>query len=198
MRIGSGQTTKLLQKRDTKGFKDLIAEFVSDKENYPDSLKSPINAFRAGAILEEVMYKYLPDEYLPQIRVKSKIYDVMTSTLDFAVIENRKVIKFKEMKSINFEDFLKLNSSKSKIEYVKQKYRSYYNQVQQQLFVTDLSEAILMFIPVYDSSNDTENWNRIIEPFEIIEVNIQKDDRVQLLIEERAIFFQSLKNYICQ
>jgi len=198
MRIGSGQTTKLLQKTTSKGFRDLIAEFVKGETEYPDAMKSPIDSFRAGAILEEVMYKYMPDEYLPQIRIISRVYDVMTSTLDFAVPQGNWVSRFTEMKSINFEDFLKLNAEKNKLDYIKTKYKNYYNQVQQQLFVTDLPEGTLMFIPVYDAKDDESNRNRVIYDYEIIQIPITPDARIQSLIEERAKFFQSLKNFLCQ
>lgn len=196
MRIGSGDTAKLLQGKSTKGFRELLSNFILDEPRHYNSLNSPIHAFRAGAILEEVMYKYLPSDYLPQVRVQSEEFDVLTSTLDFAKLDQGQVVHFIEMKAINFDDFIALNASNNKLSFIRKKYKNYYNQTQEQLLVTNLDSCTLRFVIVYDAENDLENWNRDIKENEILDITIKRDNKVIKIIKERARFFQYIKNYL--
>lgn len=195
MRLGSGDTTNLLQGVNTKGFRKLLSEFIIDEPAYRNALNSPIHALRTGAILEEVMYKFLPDVYMTQVRAVNKDYDVLTSTLDFAIIEKGEVKEFIEMKSINFDDFISLHASVNRLQYVKKNYKNYYNQTQQQLLVTGLEYCTLLFLIVYDENNDFENWNREIKESEIIRITITRDINVINRIINRVKIFQQIKNY---
>lgn len=196
MRIGSGDTAKLLQGKETKGFRELLSNFILDEPKRYNALNSPIHAFRAGAILEEVMYKYLPDDYLPQVRVQSEEFDVLTSTLDFAKLDQGQVVHFIEMKAINFDDFIALNACTDKLSFIKKKYKNYYNQTQEQLFVSKLKSCTLRFVIVYNAENDLENWNREIKENEMLDITITRDNKIIKKIKERAQFFQTIKNYL--
>lgn len=196
MRIGSGDTAKLLRGKNTKGFRELLTNFILDKPRHNNALNSPIHAFRAGAILEEVMYRYMPEEYLSQVRVQSEEFDVLTSTLDFAKLDQGKVVHFIEMKAINFDDFIALNACADKLSFIKKKYKSYYNQTQEQLFVSKLRSCTLRFVIVYDAENDLENWNREFKENEMLDITITRDNKVIKKIKERAQFFQTIKNYL--
>ncbi len=196
MRLGSGNTTALLQGKNTGGFKKLLIDFIADEPQNRNALNSTIHALRTGAILEEVMYKYLPDTYMSQVRVQSEELDVLTSTLDFAILDKGKVMYFIEMKTVNFNSFLEISESTDRLEYIKKKYKNYYNQVQQQMLVTGLKLCTLMFVVVYDENNDSENWNREIKKNEIIEIKVPFDENVSNKIKERAIIFQQIKDYL--
>lgn len=199
MRIGSGDTKKLLQNPSSKGFKDLLIEFIKDEPQHRNALNSPIHALRTGAILEEAMYLQLPDMYLFQVRVVSKEFDVLTCTLDFAIMDKGKVKAFLEMKTLNFDSFLNLNASPDKLAYIKKYFKSYYNQVQQQMLITELKQCTLRFVVVYDENNDVENRTRIFEKRDIIDVIIPFDAVVAEKIKQRVFLFQQLKDLIiCQ
>lgn len=197
MRIGSGNVKDLLQDVNTKGFKKLLIDFIQDEPQNRNALNSPITQFRTGAILEEVMYKYMPDIYMAQVRVKSKEYDIMTCTLDFALLEKGEVTYFVEMKTLNFDSFITLYSTANKLDYVKKHYKSYYNQVQEQMLVTGLKTCTIMFVVVL-SDNDNENWNRVFKKEDIVNVVVPFDEKVGNKIIERIKFFQQIKDFLCQ
>lgn len=197
MRIGSGNVKDLLQDVNTKGFKKLLIDFIQDEPQNRNALNSPITQFRTGAILEEVMYKYMPDIYMAQVRVQSKEYDIMTCTLDFALLEKGEVTYFVEMKTLNFDSFITLYSTANKLDYVKKHYKSYYNQVQEQMLVTGLKTCTIMFVVVL-SDNDNENWNRVFNKEDIVNVVVPFDEKVGNKIIERIKFFQQIKDFLCQ
>ena len=198
MRIGSGNTKDLLQDVKTKGFKNLLISFIKDEPEHRNALNSTTPQFRTGAILEEVMYKKMPDCYLPQVRVQSKDFDSLTCTLDFAIMEKGSVLYFVEMKSLNFDSFIALYSAENKLDFVKKHYKSYYNQVQEQMLVTGLKTCTLMFVVVYDENNDAANWNRTFGKDEIINIAVPFDKEVGDKIIERVGFFQLIKDFLCQ
>lgn len=197
MRIGSGHVKDLLQGVETKGFKDLLVKFIKDEPENRNALNSPIQQFRTGAILEEVMYKSMPDSYMAQVRMQSKDYDIMTCTLDFALLDKGKVTYFVEMKTLNFDSFISLYSTANKLDYVRKYYKSYYNQVQEQMLVTGLKSCTIMFVVVL-SDDDNENWNRVFNKEDIVNVVIPFDQKVGDKIIERIKFFQQIKDYLCQ
>ncbi len=197
MRIGSGHVKDLLQGVETKGFKDLLVKFIKDERENRNALNSPIQQFRTGAILEEVMYKSMPDSYMAQVRMQSKDYNIMTCTLDFALLDKGKVTYFVEMKTLNFDSFISLYSTDNKLDYVRKYYKSYYNQVQEQMLVTGLKSCTIMFVVVL-SDDDNENWNRVFNKEDIVNVVIPFDQKVGDKIIERIKFFQQIKDYLCQ
>lgn len=199
MYIGSGDVTALLSGKNTKTHQNLLRRFVSDEIPHYNSEASPIDALRTGAILEKRFYQTLDDTYLPQKRVDSKYFDVCKSSLDFAKIMNNKVVDFKELKTCFFTDFLDFQPIKKSeydiyIAYLKKYYKNNYNQVQFQLFCTELQEASICFLEV-KTYDDDENKNRNIEPDEIIEFRIKRDEEVITTIKNRIKIFQDIKDY---
>lgn len=194
MYIGSGDTTALLSGLKTKTHAGLLQRFVSGVKPYYNAFNSPIDACRAGAILEEIMIKYLSDDWYPQYRVVCKELDVLQSSLDFTRIKDGKIVEFIEMKSINMSDYMDLVNSENKLDIVKKKYKTYYNQVQQQLLCTGLDSSRIRFLCVY-TYDDDENWARDIEENEFIDIEIKRDERVITKIMNRASIFQKIKDH---
>ncbi|MBK5721393.1 hypothetical protein JGH11_10960 [Dysgonomonas sp. Marseille-P4677] len=199
MYIGSGDVTALLSGIHTKTHQDLLRRFVSDEIPCYNAEASPIDALRTGAILEKRFYLTLDDTYLPQKRVESIEYDVCKSSLDFAKVINNEVVDFIELKTCFFTDFLdfqpfRYSDYDTYIEYIKKYYKNNYNQVQYQLFCSDLQEASLRFLEVkcYD---DEINRERIVEPEEVMPFKIKRDESVISLIKERVKPFQLLKDF---
>jgi hypothetical protein len=199
MHIGSGDVTALLSGKHTKTHRDLLRRFVSGEDVHYNAEASPIDAFRTGAILEKRFYLTLDDSFLPQKKVTGKECDVCRSTLDFAKIINNEVLDFKELKTCFFTDFLDFQPYKDTCydtytAYIRKYYKNNYNQVQFQLMCTGLHEASLCYLEVkcYD---DEKNRERIIEPDEVIEFRIMRDEAVIQLIKERVAPFQFLKDF---
>lgn len=197
MRIGSGNIKDLLQDKNSKGFKKLLIDFIKDEPINRNALNSPIQQFRTGAILEEVMYKSMPENYMAQVRVKSDLFDIMTCTLDFALLDKGKVTYFVEMKTLNFDSFISLYSASNRLEHIKKYYKSYYNQVQEQMLVTGLKTCTIMFVVVL-SDDDNDNWNRVFKKEDIVNVVVPFDEMVGNKIIERISFFQQIKDFLCQ
>jgi hypothetical protein len=199
--LGSSDITALLSGKNTKGHQELFQRFVSDEKPYYNAYESPINACRIGAILEDKYTLLTEENVFTQYKVSCKEMDVFTSTLDFATIEYGKVIDFVELKTVYFPDFIELieplRNSTSYMETIKKKFKKYYNQVQCQLMCSDLEEANLIFLAVY-SYDDTENWEREIQPNEYAKFRIYRDEKVINEIKERGKIFQDIKDYFRQ
>lgn len=190
MYIGSGDCTSLLAGLKTQAHLNLLRRFVSGEVPYYNALASPIDALRTGAILEDRFLLTLPDDYYPQYKVINEEQDVLKSSLDFAKIEKGEVIDFIELKSIGLLDYINLED----IDYIKKKYKNYYNQVQFQLYCTGLQCATLCFLCVY-SYDDNENRVREINTeMDTKRFTIERDEKVINKIKERAEIFQQLKN----
>lgn len=199
MYIGSADVSKLMMKKDTSGFKSLLQRFVSEDTVHYNALASPIDALRTGVIIEDRYFLTLSDDYFPQYKVESEEMNVFVSTIDFAKINNGKIVDFDEVKSIFISDFLELmplkNISDDEIlQFIKKKYKGYYLQVQQQLFTTGLKECNLVFVEVFHY-NDEENWIREIQPNEVLKFRIGRDEKIISEIKERGKFFQNIKDY---
>jgi len=199
MYIGSGDVAKLLMGKNTKGFQDLVRKFVSDESPNYNALASPIDALRTGAILEDQYFKTLPDGYYPQQKATSSEMDVFKCSLDFAKLEKNKIVDFDELKTVFFTDFLEFQPYKNAdysnyISHLKKNYKANYNQIQQQLYVTGLEEANLVFLAVYNY-DDEENAVREIQENEVIKFRIRRDEKVIETIKERGLFFQQIKDY---
>lgn len=123
--------------------------------------------------------------------------DVFKCSLDFAKIENGKVVDFDELKSIYLSDFLEFQGIKDSpgdlLAYICKKYKAYYYQVQEQLYCTELDEANLVFLSVL-SYDDEENYNRKILPNEYLKVRIKRDEAAIHQIKERGLIFQQIKD----
>lgn len=202
MYIGSGDIVKMLAGKNTKSHQSLLSRFVSDEIPYYNAFASPIDACRTGAILEDRYYLILPDGYYPQYKVISSEMDVLTATIDFALLNSGKVIDFDELKSIYFNDFLVMQELVNAdyevyISVIKKLYKIYYNQIQEQLYCSGLDEANLVFLAVY-TYEDEVNYSRNIQPNEYIKFRIKRDEHVINIIKERALIFQQIKDYYKQ
>lgn len=198
--IGSGDINHLMMKKETSGFKDLLRKFLSDEKPYYNALASPIDACRTGAILEQKYIDTLPEGYYSQYKIASKELDVFVSTLDFALLDSGNVVDFDELKTLHLYDFLETieplrgEPERDYLPVIKKQFKSYYNQIQAQLFCADIESANLVFLAV-DSYNDDKNYNRVIQPNDYIKFRIRRDIEVINKIKERATIFQSIKDY---
>lgn len=196
--IGSGDVASLMMGRNTKGFLSLLQRFVSDEVPVYNAKNSPIDALRTGAILEERFYQTLGDDWFYQYFVQSKEMDVFKCSLDFAQIADGEVVDFIELKTLSFDDYIRniepiREDNDALVEYLKKKHKAYYQQVQEQLYCTELERAHLCFLSV-TSYDDEENYQRNIQPHEYTMVTIERDDTVIDEIRNRGEIFQQLKN----
>lgn len=197
--IGSGDVSALLAGKHTKAYADLMRKFVSEDKPYYNAFSSPINALRAGAILEASYMRTLSESYYTQFKVTSDEFDVLTVSLDFAKLELGKCIDFDEMKTINFADYVELIlpvvdlSQKDQNEFFKKKFKANYNQLQSQLFATELDSANLVFLSV-ETYDDEVNYNRELFERDFKKFRIFRDEKVINEIRERLEIFQAIKN----
>lgn len=201
LKIGSGDITKLLSGTHTKGFGQLFQKFVSDFAPNYNSFASPIDALRTGAILEGRYLSTLDDSYFVQFKAKCKKYDCAVSSIDFAKMKDGKMIDFDELKTIYFTDFIDVivplsdMDEKERINFIKRKFKSNYNQVQFQLFCSGLKEANLVFLSV-ESYDDDENNFRKIKDRDFRKFRIKRDETVIKKIIERIQHFQNIKDLV--
>ena len=195
MYIGSGDVAALLAGKDTQTHQKLLQRFVSGEKPYYNAKASPIDALRTGAILEERYLLTLPDNFFSQWVVVSNEMDVFKCSLDFAKIEKGEVVDFDELKSIYLSDYLDMVNLnyEALLKHIKKKYKNYYNQIQEQLYCTELDECNLVFLSV-TSYDDEENYKRDIQPNEYMKVRIYRDEEVIEKIKERGQIFQQIKD----
>ncbi len=199
MYIGSGDIHALMSGKETKSHSSLMQRFVSGvKPNY-NAYASPIDALRTGVILENRYLLTLPDNYFTQYVVTSEEMDVFKCSLDFAKIEKGKLVDFDELKTLALSDYLEFiepikHDNNSLVDYVKKKHKSYYNQVQEQLYCTRLESCNLVFLSV-TSYDDSYNWNRVIKSNEYCKVRITRDEKAISKIRERGFIFQQIKDF---
>lgn len=199
MYIGSGDIHALMSGKKTKSHSALMQRFVSGiKPNY-NSFASPIDALRTGAILENRYLFTLPDNYFTQYIVTSDEMDVFKCSLDFAKLDKGKLVDFDELKTLYLSDYLEFiepikNDNDLLVEYLKKKHKSYYNQVQEQLYCTKLSSCNLVFLSV-TSYDDEENWNRVIKDNEYCKIRITRNENIISMMKERGSIFQKIKDY---
>ena len=199
--IGSGDTTKLLSGKKTKGFRELIEKFIAENPPYYNSFASPIDALRTGAILERRYLLCLKDDYYFQYKKNSNEFDCLCSTIDFAKFSKGELVDFDELKTIHFTNFIESIVPLSQMELeeqnklLKKMFKSNYNQLQFQLFCTGLNSANLVFLAVHNY-NDEDNIFREITENDFIKFRVNRDENVINQIKERAKLFQSIKDYI--
>lgn len=197
--IGSGDVADLFSGYKTKSFGDLLRKFVAEDEPYYNALASPIDALRTGAILEVNYLKILSDDYFTQVKVQSKEMNVFKCSLDFAKIKDGEVIDFDEMKTMYFPGFVDLiepHRNCGNVDFLKKnKFKNYYNQIQHQLYCSELESCNIVFVPVY-SYNDEENIEREIKESEIVKFRIYRDEEVIAKLKQRGEMFQMIKNTI--
>lgn len=198
--LGSGDISALMSGINTKTFGDLLRKFVDENKPYYNALASPIDALRTGAILEKNYLKLLTDDYFIQYKVTNEDMDVFTSSLDFAKVNGGKVVDFDELKTIHFTDYIELVQplialdEDKRIEAIKKTFKKYYNQIQIQLFCSNLNSANLVFLAV-DSYDDEENMLREIQENEYVKFRIYRDEKVIDKIISKGQIFQTIRDY---
>jgi len=198
--IGSGDCAALLAGINTKTHQDLFRKFCAEFHPRYNAVASPINALRTGALLEKRYVNTLPDDYFCQVKSTDKDMDVFTSSIDFAKINDGKIVDFDELKTIYLPDFIDIIIPMSEMQgsdylnVIKKTFKHNYNQVQFQLMCSDLSECNIVFLSV-ESYNDEENNVRIIEEKDLRKFRIYRDEVVISQIRERGKIFQEIKNY---
>ena len=196
--IGSGDVAAMMAGKDTKAYLALMQRFVSNEIPVRNAKESPIDALRTGAILEDRFLLTLDDCYFSQYFVQSEYMDVFKATLDFAKLDGGKVVDFIELKTVGFNDYLTMiepirDDNEALLDFLKKKHKNYYNQIQEQLYCTELERAHLCFLSV-TSYDDEENYTRIIKPHEYTIVEVERDEKVIDAICERGIIFQRIKD----
>lgn len=198
MYIGSGDVPALMSGLHTISQAKLLKRFVSGQIPYYNSKASPIDALRTGSILEDRYSLITPNDYYPQVRKESKDMNVFKCSLDFAKIKDSEIVDFEELKTCSFMDFLNIEPFRDDnlkgLQFIKKKYKKYYEQVQQQLYCTELDSAKIVFLSVY-SYEDEVNYNRNIKPNEFIKFRINRDKDVIAKLIKRGEIFQRIKDY---
>ena len=199
MYIGSGDVHALMSGKHTRSHAALVQRFVSGVKPHYNAFASPIDALRTGAILEDRYLLTLPDCYFTQYVVQSGEMDVFKCSLDFARIEKGELADFDELKTLYLWDYLAdiepiRHDNDALLQYVRQKHKAYYYQVQEQLFCTGLASCNLVFLSV-TTYDDEENRRRDILPGEYCKVRINRDEEAIGQIKERGLIFQQIKDY---
>lgn len=198
MYIGSGDIHSLMAGKDSKAHISLMQRFVSGIKPFYNAKASPIDALRTGAILEDRYLLFLPMWYIPQFVVQSKEMDVFKASLDFAEIKDGKLHDFTELKTVYLNDYIDnvqpiKGNNDLLLSYLKKRHKDYYNQVQEQLYCTELESCNLSFLCV-NSYDDEENYHRIITEDDFTTVRVPRDEKIINAIKVRGQIFQQIKN----
>lgn len=198
MYIGSGDVYSLMAGKDSKAHIALMQRFVSGIKPHYNAKASPIDALRTGAILEDRYLLFLPMWYIPQFVVQSKEMDVFKASLDFAEIKDGKLHDFTELKTVYLNDYIDnvqpiKGNNDLLLSYLKKRHKDYYNQVQEQLYCTELESCNLSFLCV-NSYDDEENYHRIITEDDFTTVRVPRDEKIINAIKVRGQIFQQIKN----
>ena len=196
--IGSGDVHALMMGRTSAGYLRLLQRFVSGIVPHYNALASPIDALRTGAILEERFYQTLPFEWFPQYRVQSDEMDVFRASLDFAKLDEGRVVDFIELKTVNLDEYIEniqpiVDDNDALLEFLKRKRPSYYNQIQEQMYCAGLDVAHLVFLSV-TSYDDAENYARDIKENEYVMVTVPRDNDTISEIKEKGKLFQTIRD----
>ena len=196
--IGSGDVHALMMGRTSAGYLRLLQRFVSGIVPHYNALASPIDALRTGAILEERFYQTLPFEWFPQYRVQSDEMDVFRASLDFAKLDEGRVVDFIELKTVNLDEYIEniqpiVDDNDALLDFLKRKRPSYYNQIQEQMYCAGLDVAHLVFLSV-TSYDDAENYTRDIKDNEYVMVTVPRDNDTINEIKEKGKLFQTIRD----
>ena len=196
--IGSGDVHALMMGRTSAGYLRLLQRFVSGIVPHYNALASPIDALRTGAILEERFYQTLPFEWFPQYRVQSDEMDVFRASLDFAKLDEGRVVDFIELKTVNLDEYIEniqpiVDDNDALLDFLKRKRPSYYNQIQEQMYCAGLDVAHLVFLSV-TSYDDAENYARDIKENEYVMVTVPRDNDTINEIKEKGKLFQTIRD----
>lgn len=195
--IGSGDVKSIMMGKKTKGYQDFLRAFVSDEIQIYNSYASPIDALRTGKILEDRFTQHIEGFY-QDIKVRSKTFDVMAASLDFGKFEGNKVVDFIELKTMWLSDYLDLVSplkgdNDALVSWFKKDAKAYYNQVQHQLYVSELEECTVCYLSVQSYDDDFNNQYQITEN-DYTMFRVKRDQEVIDKILKEVEFFQTIKN----
>ncbi len=198
MYIGSGDIYALLSGKNTKSHQALMQRFVSGIKPYYNALMSPVDVLRTGMILKDRYLLTIPESGIIKYSVCSTEMNVFRCTIDHAIIKKDVVVDFDKLRTVNQSDYLNLirikEDKKYLLSYVRKKYRSYYNQVQEQLYCAGLDSCNLVFLSV-TSYDDEMNKKRNIQPGDFFTLRIYRDEDIVSAIKERGKVFQQIKDY---
>jgi len=196
--IGSGDVKSIMMGKTTKGYQDFLRAFVSDDIQVYNSYASPIDALRTGKVLEDRFANYIEGYYV-DYKFRSTIMDVLACSLDFAKLDNGKVVDFIELKTMWFTDYLDLVSpikgdNDRLVQWFKKDAKAYYNQVQEQLFVTELDSCDVRYLCV-QSYDDEFNASYDVTENDFTSFRVSRDEEVISTILKSAEFFQGIKDH---
>jgi hypothetical protein len=197
--IGSGDCKSIMMGKKTKGYQDFVRKFVSDDIQIYNSYSSPIDALRTGKILEDRFALRLEEGWFVDVKVRSDKFDVMTSSLDFGKMDKGKLVDFIEMKTMWLTDYLDFISpikgdNDKLVAWFKKSAKTYYEQVQWQLFVSGLDSCQVCYLAV-QSYDDEFNYRYDITENDYTMFRVDRDQDVIDKILKEVEFFQTIKNY---
>ena len=197
--IGSGDCKSIMMGKKTKGYQDFVRKFVSDDIQVYNSYASPIDALRTGKILEDRFALVLEEGWFVDVKVRSKTFDVMASSLDFGKMEEGKLVDFIEMKTMWLTDYLDFVSpikgdNDKLVAWFKKSAKTYYEQVQWQLYVSELESCQVCYLAV-QSYDDEFNYKYEITENDYTMFRVKRDQEVIDKILKEVEFFQNIKNH---
>ena len=124
--------------------------------------------------------------------------DVFRASLDFAKLEEGRVVDFIELKTVNLDEYIEniqpiVDDNDALLEFLKRKRPSYYNQIQEQMYCAGLDVAHLVFLSV-TSYDDAENYARDIKDNEYVMVTVPRDNDTINEIKEKGKLFQTIRD----
>ena len=178
--IGSGDCKSIMMGKKTKGYQDFLRKFVSDDIQVYNSYASPIDALRTGKILEDRFATTLGEDWFVDVKVRSDKFDVMSASLDFGKIND-------------FVSPIK-GDNLSLVAWFKKSAKTYYEQVQWQLFVSGLESCQVCYLAV-QSYDDEFNYKYEITENDYTIFRVERDQDVIDKILKEVEFFQNIKNH---
>jgi hypothetical protein len=197
--IGSGDCKSIMMGKKTKGYQDFVRKFVSDDIQIYNSYSSPIDALRTGKILEDRFALTLDECWFVDVKVKSDKFDVMAASLDFGKMDGGKLVDFVEMKTMWLTDYLDFISpikgeNDKLVAWFKKSAKTYYEQVQWQIFVSGLESCQVCYLAV-QSYDDEFNYKYEITENDYTLFRVERDqDTIDKILKE-VEFFQTIKNH---
>lgn len=197
--IGSGDCKSIMMGNKTKGYQEFLRKFVSDDIQVYNSYASPIDALRTGKILEDRFALTLEEGWFVDVKVRSKDFDVMAASLDFGKMNEGKLVDFIEMKTMWLTDYLDFISpikgdNLSLVKWFKKSAKTYYEQVQWQLYVSELESCQVCYLAV-QSYDDEFNYKYGITENDYTMFRVERDLDVIDKILKEVEFFQKIKNH---
>lgn len=197
--IGSGDCKSIMMGKKTNGYQEFLRKFVSDDIQVYNSYASPIDALRTGKILEDRFALTLEEGWFVDVKVRSNAFDVMAASLDFGKMDEGKLVDFIEMKTMWLTDYLDFVSpikgdNASLVQWFKKSAKTYYEQVQWQLYVSELESCQVCYLAVQSYDDDFNN-KYVITENDYAMFRVKRDQDVIDKILKEVEFFQKIKNH---